>query len=248
MQIKVFSKTVRCGALMRVLLVTALLVASALAQLRVIQNRSGEAPGGGTKVWSLVQSPINATCGNVTSCVVTLSSNTLSGSLLVAVFTSGSPPISITSASGAGTWTLCSGCASSDTTAGSSDIIYNLNSTSGVGSITLNFNTNCGACDVKIYEIAVTNGPAVLDTQGNRDQSTNATSIAGVTLTLTGTTDAILQGGIASGTFSGIDSSYTNSDFTNGNGRAILLNTASGTAPNWTSTSGRAALTAIAFK
>jgi hypothetical protein len=140
------------------------------------------------------------------------------------------------------------GFASTDTTAGSSDIIYNLNSTSGVGSITFNFNTNCGACDVKVYEIGVTNGPAVLDTQGNRDQSTNATSIAGVTLTLTGSADAIVQGGIASGTFSAVSGSYTNSDFTNGNGRAILLNTASGTAPNWTSTSGRAALTAIAFK
>jgi hypothetical protein len=205
-------------------------------------------PQGAGATISLVQHTFTTTgCGG-TSCAIALSA-TGSGHLLVATATNGaSSGFSITSVSGAGTWTHCPACVSADSGGGSTDISYNLSSTSGVTTITVNFSPSNGFESVAIDEYSFTASSIAVDNYGVLDQTSAGTSIAGVALTLSGSNDVIIQTVAPSGACSAVSGSYTNPvDFEDGSGVAGSINTTSGSAPNWTCTSSTAALSAIAF-
>lgn len=196
--------------------------------------------------WALVQNPSKITCGNVSSCAITVTStgagNLLVGSALI-IDTAGN----LQSISG-GSSVHPANCLATDSGAsGSSDVAYILSATGGSTSITFTFNGTFTIGVIQLWEFSYSSGPAVFDLCNNRDQSTNSASPLGVSLTaLTGSNDVFIQQGLFVGTVSAV-TTYTG-NFPNGNGMAYLLNSTNGTAPTWTqSPSGRAALSGIAF-
>src|SRR5581483_8583218 len=88
--------------------------------------------------WALISATTPKSCAASTSCAVTVAS-TGSGHLMVARAAFASSSSVITSASGAGTWVHPTGCHGSDANGGGGDWIYNLSSTSGATSVTLNY-------------------------------------------------------------------------------------------------------------
>jgi hypothetical protein len=99
-----------------------------------------------------------------------------------------------------------------------------------------------------VYEFKTSLSGFFFDASGNVDDSTSATSQAGVGLKLSGTTDVIVQVAVISTRISAIGGGYTLNIDGHGNGEAYLANTASGTAPPMTlGTSGTAAAGAIAL-
>lgn len=130
---------------------------------------------------------------------------------------------------------------------------YCLASSSGVTSITINFAVNV-SYEYVFYEVsdAVGHTPT-LDPSGGIGTNSDLAGLnpAGVTLTLTGTNDAIFQQVNCSlGTVTAISAPYGN--FNNvgaaGPGWGNVLNSVSGTAPTWTNgTSATAIGSAMAF-
>jgi len=202
--------------------------------------------------FTLVQHVFSSAC-NVSSatCNVTVASTGTGHLILIGMSISNAD--FITSVSGAGTYTVPGGCEGADSTTSSTSCAYNLSSTSGVTTITVTrTSTTTGTWRCEVLELSSTATPFVLDVVGNRDQSTNTTTPAGVTLTLSGSNDVILQTAQSSTgqTSISINAPYTIE--TCGANRmcfAWSLNTTSGTAPTWTmASSGHAALGAIAIK
>ena len=202
--------------------------------------------------WSLTQVKGNGSCaGNNSTCSVTVTSTGSGHVLFVGVIVPRTA--TITSASGGGTYTLCgTTCRNGNTTTGFTDGAYVLSSTSGVTSISATVSTTFGGGSTWVtfvLELSTDSGPALFDTSNNNLVTTNCTSCTGTALTLGGTNDAIVTWASCGGTCSGI-TTYTN-DLANpsGDGVAHLLNTASGTAPNWSqSPSSNLTSAAIAFK
>lgn len=183
-------------------------------------------------------------------CVKTIAS-TGSGNLLVIVQTGGvgDTITAISCTSTCGTWVHCTACESSDSSAGAVDLEYVLSSNSGATSVSV---TMTGATSLFFFEFSTTLPPFLVNTgatpQSKRDQTTAVTSIAGVALTLSAVNAVNVQGVACGGTCSSITTYAGIFDATNGNGAASLINTTSGTAPTWTSTSGRAALNAASWQ
>lgn len=206
--------------------------------------------------WALVAGGdnVNNACANGSAtCAVTVQS-TGSGNLTVIWCKFSNTADTISSVSdGSATYGLCtaSACHSSDSTnANGTDIAYALSSTSGKTSITVTKSSTNNAWVCRILQYSTTAGPAVYDVGGNRNQSTNTTSPAGVTLTLGGSNDVIIQSDLAS-VPTAISGSYTTpADFdgTRNYGVAGWVNTSSGSAPTWTQTNSRSSLSAVAFK
>lgn len=184
-----------------------------------------------------------------TSCATTVASTGAGNVIVMGVRLANST--TITSTSGGGTSVLCGvTCQNGNSASGFVDVAYILSSTSGVTSITLNFGTSTSA-DVFIWEVSSTT-TVTLDTSSSALRTANCTSCAGVGLTLTGANDAIFTVAACAQTCSAISGGYTADPATpwpNGNGMARLINTTTGTAPNWTQApTGNLATAAIAFK
>jgi hypothetical protein len=200
--------------------------------------------------WALVHSASNASCSAGTTCTVTVTS-TGAGNLLVGTVLVGNTGLTISSVSGGGTWTHCGTCQMFNATAGGTDASYTLSSTSGATSIvfTLSASNSGGAWVAAVLEYSYTAGPISFDAASTRNQSTASASQAGVALTLTGSNDVIVQTATEQSSASAISAPYTQPAlFPSGDGVAGAINTASGTAPTWTATSGQAGLMGIAFK
>jgi hypothetical protein len=200
--------------------------------------------------WSLVQSKFTNAPGSGTCAVTTASTG--AGNVLVAtagMTTTGATISSMTNGC-AGTWTHCTNCAGSDAATLSSDIYYCLNSASGVTSITVNSATTMTQCS--IYEFSTTNGPALYDTSNNRDHTPSTSSFPGVSLTLNGSNDVIVQADECSGSISAVSGNgfAENPGFSSigANGIAFSSNTTSGGAPTWTSGGSTDAQSALAIK
>lgn len=197
----------------------------------------------------------SSNCGATSqTCNLTITSTT-AGNLGFASIHIGVATEFITSISGGGTWVAPGGCQGVDTGAAkATSCAYNLTLTGGTTSITVTrtSTTNAGTWRVYFAEIHtdLTGGSFTLDTNagavGNRDQSTSVTNPAGVALTLNGANDALFQT-ICGVTPSAINGSYTTSDFSGSGGYGIAINTATGTAPTWTTGSGKAGLGGIGF-
>lgn len=201
--------------------------------------------------WTVVQhTSIGCTSGSST-CNITVSS-TGSGNVIVIGIGIVDAVEQIVSVSGGGTYTHpATGCHGVDATGPKgSDCAYTLSSTSGTTTITVTrTDATTHAWVAGATEYSFTSGPVSVDTGTPqvRDQSSAVTSPAGVTLTLAGSNDAIYQM-IEGTTVTAISSPYsTNQNFTANGGFASAINTVSGTAPTWTQSSSKAALSAIAF-
>lgn len=200
--------------------------------------------------WTLVQE-VTSNCSGNSSASITVTS-TGSGNLLVVVFGM-SVAQTLSSVTGGGTWVMCgANCRITQSGAGTTDAGYTLSSSSGATSITWTLSGNPSSCDVQFYEYSFTSGPASLDVVGTRAQTSSVTNPAGVTLSLTGTSDVIVQACVPSGSVSAIGSPYTQPGVQVGAGTASgfagAINQSSGTAPTWTTDSSTDALVGLAFK
>jgi len=151
--------------------------------------------------WTLTQGPstaINNACATgSTTCAVTVSS-TGSSHLLVAGIAStanGTTISSVTPAACSVTWTHASS-ANLAGSAGSVDLYYCTKSASGQTSITITVNAAPGAAwTAAIWEASSSLGTIAIDSgatpSGNKNDSSNCTSCAGVSLTLSGNNDFI---------------------------------------------------------
>lgn len=187
---------------------------------------------------------------NGTTSPLTLGFSVGSGHGLYVEATSSAAGTAMTAASCSptcGTLTHCPSANGSDATAGSVDCYYTLSATAAATptvSVTMTSLTS-----IHVEDFSFTSGPISVDTSGTRDNNSNATSVPGVTLTLTGSNDIIFQGAGSSGNISAVSAGWTeiNAAFPNGDGGAFKANTTDGTAITWTQSSGRNALMAIAF-
>jgi hypothetical protein len=203
--------------------------------------------------WTLVQHPFNNACTSGTStCTVTMTQNTGSNNLLVFMYggfsSAGTPQLS--SINAGGTFVHCSNCSAKDTNNNAVDAGYVLQSTSGVGSITVTMTAvgnSAGTWVMTAYEYSTTLGPPVFDASGS-GADTACTSCAGQALTLGGANDAIGTVVSPNASCSTVTSPYTNPNDTSTANAAGAINTASGSAPTFTCVSGTAAVAAMAFK
>lgn len=203
--------------------------------------------------WTLVHSASNATCpGSGTSCAITVSS-TGAGHVIVLWFympTAGAGTNSIASVSCGGTYTVDTGSLITvSALGGSQQMAYTLSSTSGVTTCTINTTAAMNSGGVAaMSEYSFTAGSVAFDISGNRNQAIT-TNPAGVTLTLSGTNDVIVQAVTPDASCSAIAAPFTNPDiFPGGWGYAGAINQSSGTGPTWTCGSGADMLSAVAIK
>lgn len=199
--------------------------------------------------WTKVQCVKTDPCGTGAACNITVSSTGTGHVGVVSAFLRIGDHI--TSVSGGGTWTLCaaSGCNKNHT-----DMAYNLLTSSGATTITVNFSASQTTPDVAVEfcEYSTTAGPPLLDVIGTVG-SCSGNACSGLALTLTGTNDVITQT-ITNGsaTISAISGTYTNPFDTYKTGNGALggaINIASGAAPTWTvGGTGGGDIAAIAFK
>lgn len=199
--------------------------------------------------FTVVQNVMSTACGITNqSCAITVAS-TGSGNTIVVSANGIIANDFITAVSGGGTYTIPVACQATDAAPKSSSIAYTTASTSGTTSITITkTTTTSGAWRVTATELSST-GTITFDTCNGRDQNTSTTSMAGATLTLSGSNDAIVQAA-SGGVISAVAPACYSSNFTTGStfAEAVCINTNSGTAPTWTQGSGRGALTGIAFQ
>lgn len=204
---------------------------------------------------SLVQSVANTTCpASGTTCAVSGVQGmvaTGTGHLIqVWIFmTTAGVTNTISSVSCGGTFTVDAATNNSDATiGGAQEMAYALISTSGATSCTIT-TTNAINGGVMVFsEYSTTTSGFAFDTSSARTQTTT-TNTAGVTLTLSGSNDVVIQAVSPNGTASAISGTYTSpASFPGGWGYAGSINTASGTAPTWTISSGNDILDAEAFK
>lgn len=195
--------------------------------------------------WALVQHPNNL-CTGASTCAVTLTQNTGSGNLLVISVSGGaSATRTISSISAGGTFVHCSNC-SANAAGNIVDQGWVLSSTGGVSSITVTL-SGSATFFAEIDEYSTSSGPAIADTSGSGTEAT-CTSCAGKALALGGSNDVIVQVISPNGSASNITAPYSNPNDASASSTAGALNQSAGTAPTWTTTSGVAAVAAVAFK
>jgi len=160
----------------------------------------------------------------------------------------------VTAGACSASWVHCPSCHGNDASSGKQvDGWYCLNSASGITNITFTLSaTQSGgpSWNAYVFELSSTT-TFVIDSTNSVDDSTTCTVCAGVTLTLTGSNDAIMQVyGAGSSAPSSISSPYVFQNAGSGtSSNASLINSGSGTAPNWTSSvTGKGAGGAIAIK
>lgn len=216
----------------------------------------------GSSTWSLVQIKFwdgtngsgGGTCSVAgTTCAVTVSA-VAAGNILACgfVYFDGTSH-TLTNCGGGETWTICPAptCAviGGGTTTGA-DGRFVLSAVGGETTITCTVNSApSGYFGCAIAEFHYTGPSASIDKVGTA-ATTACTACAGVTLTLTGSNDAIFTWGAPNNNFTAITSPYsTNAHFYGGTVEAVSINTASGTAPTVTQdVSGQVAIASIAIK
>lgn len=206
----------------------------------------GVPPSGNT--FTSPSTPAHTFCA-AGACSLTIPATTLNNTGIIS-YTAFTTASFLTAVSSCGTWTIPAGGQGSDAGAGvATSVAYVLNGlTSGCTTLTA---TASAAGEIYFWEVHST-GSAALDAVGAADISVACTSCAGVTLTLTGTSDVIVQaisGNACSSVTGGPFTTPTWSGFvSNGASAGSALNTSDATPPTWTCTSSRQATSAIAIK
>jgi len=175
-----------------------------------------------------------------TSCAVTVAP-TGPGNILIAMFASGT--VSTVSDNAGNVWRRAPNCAVANV-----DCWYVLNSLSGATIVTGTLQTTNQGRGLEFFEFSIGTGClASFDSSGSASNSTGL-SQPGITLTLTGTNDVIVQGIYANSlNISSISGGYTAAT-TIDRTAAYVLNTTSRAAPTWTlSSSATANVNAIAI-
>jgi hypothetical protein len=217
-----------------------------------IGGKAGVGGGAASTTWAVVQQAISSGACTFSSATCNLTvASTGSGHLIVVTMGIAGTGEYITGVSGGGTYTEFAGntCAGQDSSGLGTDCAYTLSSTSGATTITVTrTNTTSYAWRISMTELSST---AAMSLDSGcpqvRDQTTGTASPAGVTLTLAGANDVIIQN-IWGGVMSAISSPYNSyASFSADLGTAASLNTLSGTAPTWTQASSKAALSAVCF-
>ena len=203
--------------------------------------------------WSLVQHPTKATCSG-SSCAITVSSTGSNHVAIITVQLNTSSSVVISSVSGGGTWTHPAGCQQADAGGADVDAAYTLATSSGATSITVNLSATGGSNWSMGFEEASLTGTPSFDKCGVRDQSSSTTNPVGVSLSITGTNDFIVQsvrwGGTITCPMNSNPSGATyNSpcDAPGGNGIAGAINATTGNAPTWSSDNNSGPMNAIAI-
>lgn len=220
----------------------------------------GSAPAAGGATWTLIQHP-NASCSSATTCTVAMTQATGTGNLLVimGLTSSHTGTFDMTAISAGGTYVDDSGAGCAVGTAAlGSNCGHVLSSTSGVSSIVVTYaNGNAGAGNtwLEIIEYHRSTGTATFDAAGNvSNAGSGSPADPGVALTLSGTSDVIVQSTVPVFTLvTAISGSYTNPTdlpLSGSYGFAGALNMSSGAAPNWTisNTASPTVGSGIAFK
>lgn len=201
--------------------------------------------------WSLLHNTAANTCGTTSAtCALTITAIS-AGNVVTLYMASSITTDTLTAASTGGSYTFPAGCHSTDATAGSVNCGYTLSSTASSTTLTfMRSSATSATWGVGYAEYSHTLPNVAVGTASTltRDQTTAVTNPAGVTLTLSAGNQIILQGIKSAATVSAISGTYTNPGlFATNFGYAGSINTSSGAAPTWTTTSGRAALDAISF-
>jgi hypothetical protein len=209
--------------------------------------------------WTLTQVKDNTACSG-TTCAVTVTS-TGSGHLLVAgIASNNSTAATISGVSAAAcvsAWVHCTNCSLAVSGDGNVDFSYCLNSVSGQTSITISSGTSLGAgSNGFIWEASSSLGSIALDSgatpSGTKNNTTSATSQAGVSLTLSGNNDFIAAIAGCGSTCNGLTGTGWTNDLANpnGDGAAHGITNGSQTGPTtWTQTSSSTLIAAaIAFQ
>lgn len=220
--------------------------AAAAGTFTLVQFKYNDSLGGGTG---------GSSCDNATTGVCNVTVSALGSGHLVACvgFFAHSVAVTVSCTATSNTFTHCAGahgCAFGNSTAGFLDAAYVLSSTSGATNVACTSSLSslaylgCG-----VYEYSYSGSSISFDTS-NGAIDTACTTCAAQALTLTGTTDVIIQTGIPANSLTAISGAYTNpAQFYSGAGNAGRINTTDGTAPNWTqNVSGQVTVMAIAFK
>jgi len=222
-------------------------------------QKSGPAPGpgtvgnhaGGGATASLVQHPTNGSCPNLTTCSIPLTTSITAGNLGVfAYYYGANASQTLSTTNNSGTFVHCSNCNTGhNAAAGGQDFGWTISLGAQSSSIQYTFSINDTFATAEFREYKCTGGTWSFDTSGSNGTASGATSpFAGQALTLGGTNEIVVQQAGTDRSITAI-STYGNLDTPSGVGIADLLNTVSGTAPNWTS-AGMSAEThaAVAFK
>lgn len=175
-------------------------------------------------------------CPNTTSCTITVSSTC--STCVGIIFGMQGVNVFISSVSGAGTWIVPAGCQLyNGGIVLATSCAYNLSETSGTTSLVVTWNgTNVGG-GLYYVETSWTGATPTIDTSGATFDGVSGGTQVGQALTLTGTSDFIVQGIASQSSPSAITGSYLSLTTIGGGGDgggAYIVNTSSGSAPTWT--------------
>ncbi len=182
--------------------------------------------------WALVQSSSMNQTGSNTASVISGLTAVTAGNALVMVHFAGSLTRPIVTVTGE-TWVDPGDFADPPGGGASLDLRYVLSAAGGETSFTVTYALETNWQALAFYEFSYTN-TASLDAHGIRQPAGSETNPPGVTLTLGGTSDTIVQACAINTNPTAIDSGYTLIGPRFGLAAAYLLNTTSGTAPVWT--------------
>ena len=224
------------------------------------------APATVASAWSVVQHTLSddpVGCQGIATCAITIPS-TASGNVLVYSITGyRTDTATVTYSSMTGgvgeTWAECTACRTTENYSGTNNltniISYTLRSTAADTIITMSFGGTGSSFNdtaVEVWELKWTGSTKAFDVGGATAIGTACTSCTGQALTLTGANDVILQminpentctaitGGAGYTTYAYFGTTYPA-------GFAGAINTTTSTAPTWTCTSGKAAVSAMAL-
>lgn len=146
--------------------------------------------------WTRVRH-VTKSCGTASSCAIAITA-TAAGNLGVIVVGMASSTVTISSASGGGTWTHPGTCHATGSSQGI-DFIYNLSLTAGVTSVTVNLSGST-TFDAFYYEYSGTSSPFIFDVCGLANSQATTTTPKGGQITTTGANDVAIAMFVSAGT------------------------------------------------
>lgn len=195
--------------------------------------------GGGSAsgTFTLVQHVLGAACtGGTNTCSITVSATTSGNIGILDASDFNGASLTISSVSGGGTWTSPAGCVINTTGLGTTMCSYNLNLTGGATTITVTWSSTftSNLDQLRYYEYHYSGSSVSFDNAGTVSNAASNTP-SGVTPSLSGTKDVIVQGITAAAGVISAQTVYGNGLYTTiFGGTADLENTTSTSPPVWT--------------
>jgi hypothetical protein len=224
-----------------------------MGQYTVPQHTGATSAASGGHTFALVQHPHNVSCsGSSATCAITLTQNTGSGNLGIISFdATTSTTVSISSISGAGSWTHCTNCSQKDSSNDQVDASYIYSTTGGVGSISVTLTTAPGSswgASYTEYSFTGSGGVTLDASNGNTNGGTTCTTCTMPSLSLTGSRDVIFYQSNNDNGFGCPGSPWTNPCDEATTAIVAAINVTSTLASLAQSPAGNQATSALAFK